>query len=164
MQEFEDACNKGYLAIRKHSRQLLQLLEMSAFSAGAGTALPCLEGDALEEVKKRLKLTCRSPASTDLLLVSVELQLAWWPRVEHCRCPGEVCEHILGHICNVHCRSRTRKHSRSRTCACAHMHLVLHTRSDRDAELHMRAELQKAKEHFSTGLLDHIHTWTHANV
>ena len=56
MPEFEDSCNKGYLAIRKHSRQLLQLMEISSFSAGAGTALPCLEGDAMEEVKKRLKL------------------------------------------------------------------------------------------------------------
>ena len=73
MQEFEDACNKGYLAIRKHSRQLLQLLEMSAFSAGAGTALPCLEGDALEEVKKRLKLTCRSPDSFELLFETIQL-------------------------------------------------------------------------------------------
>jgi len=94
MPEFEDSCNKGYLAIRKHSRQLFQLMEISSFSAGAGTALPCLEGDAMEEVKKRLKLGC----------------------------------------------------------------------SDRDAELHMQAELNKAKEHFSTGLLDQIHNWTHANV
>jgi phosphatidylinositol kinase/protein kinase (PI-3 family) len=94
MPEFEDSCNKGYLAIRKHSRLLFQLLEMSSFSAGAGTALPCLEGDAVEEVRKRLKLGC----------------------------------------------------------------------SDRDAELHMQAELNKAKEHFSTGLLDQIHNWTHANV
>lgn len=29
---------------------------------------------------------------------------------------------------------------------------------------HMSAEIQKAKEHFSTGLLDQIHNWTHANV
>ena len=56
MDEFEDACRKGYLAIRKHSRQVIQMLEMSSFSGGAGTALPCLEGDALVEVTKRLKL------------------------------------------------------------------------------------------------------------
>jgi len=94
MQEFDEACCKGFLSIRSHSRQLLQLLEMSAFSGGAGAALPCLERDALDEVKKRLKLEC----------------------------------------------------------------------SDNDAQVHMRAELQKAKEHFSTGLLDQIHSWTHAHV
>ena len=94
MQEFEEACCKGFLSIRRHSRELLQLLEMSAFSGGAGTALPCLERDATEEVKRRLKLNC----------------------------------------------------------------------SDSEAQQHMSAELQGAKEHFSTGLLDQIHSWTHANV
>lgn len=94
MQEFEEACCKGFLSIRRHSRELLQLLEMSAFAGGAGTALPCLERDAIDEVRKRLKPNC----------------------------------------------------------------------SDSEAQQHMSAELQRAKEHFSTGLLDQIHSWTHANV
>ena len=36
--------------------------------------------------------------------------------------------------------------------------------NDRVAEQHMSAELGKAKEHLCTGILDHIHSWTHAGV
>jgi len=58
MEEFESLCQHGYLAIRKHSRHLLQLLEINSFSGGEGTGLPCLQGDAVDEVKRRLKLSC----------------------------------------------------------------------------------------------------------
>ena len=58
MEEFESLCQHGYLAIRKHSRLLLQLLEINSFSGGEGTGLPCLQGDAVDEVKRRLKLSC----------------------------------------------------------------------------------------------------------
>ena len=67
---------------------------LSSPDVGAGVVLPCLEGDAVEDVRKRLKLET----------------------------------------------------------------------NDRVAEQHMSAELGKAKEHLCTGILDHIHSWTHAGV
>lgn len=80
MDEFEEACNKAYLAIRKQQRQLLQLLELSSFSAGPGTALPCLEGDALDEVKKRLKLSLTDRLAQQVPLASQLCCLGASPR------------------------------------------------------------------------------------
>ena len=181
MDDFEDACRKGYLAIRKHSQELFQMLEMSSFSAGAGTVLPCLEGDAVEEVKKRLKL---NSSDHDAQLVSVS---------PHLCLPQSLCLYssfallVSCHLCPTSCKLR-------RVCARISLRLVaglalglirqaftfvlemLHGLSDGTLDLrmlsdgngfctqHMSAELQKAKEHFSTGLLDQIHNWTHANV
>jgi len=61
MDEFKRLCQEGYLAVRSQSEKLLTLLEIS--KAGAGTGLPCLEGDACEQVKHRLRLDQNAAAA-----------------------------------------------------------------------------------------------------
>eukprot|EP00285_Hemiselmis_virescens_P017994 CAMPEP_0173383614 /NCGR_PEP_ID=MMETSP1356-20130122/6181_1 /TAXON_ID=77927 ORGANISM="Hemiselmis virescens, Strain PCC157" /NCGR_SAMPLE_ID=MMETSP1356 /ASSEMBLY_ACC=CAM_ASM_000847 /LENGTH=99 /DNA_ID=CAMNT_0014338565 /DNA_START=208 /DNA_END=504 /DNA_ORIENTATION=+ len=51
---FRSLCVEGYLAIRRHSHRLLMLLEMSQIAKGSG--LPCLDGDACDKLRGRLKL------------------------------------------------------------------------------------------------------------
>uniref|UniRef100_A0A7S0TUI5 PI3K/PI4K catalytic domain-containing protein n=1 Tax=Hemiselmis andersenii TaxID=464988 RepID=A0A7S0TUI5_HEMAN len=51
---FRSLCVEGYLAIRRHWERLMMLLEMSQIAKGSG--LPCLEGDACEKLRGRLKL------------------------------------------------------------------------------------------------------------
>mmetsp|Transcript_10686 Transcript_10686/g.23895 ORF Transcript_10686/g.23895 Transcript_10686/m.23895 type:complete len:305 (-) Transcript_10686:435-1349(-) len=55
MPEFTNLCKLGYLAVRKHWRQLSTLLEMSSAAAGSA-GLPCLEGDAVRQLALRLRL------------------------------------------------------------------------------------------------------------
>lgn len=54
MTEFERLCVEGFLALRKHSALLLSLLHTSTLAGASG--LPCLEGDAVEQVQRRLVL------------------------------------------------------------------------------------------------------------
>mmetsp|Transcript_6902 Transcript_6902/g.21568 ORF Transcript_6902/g.21568 Transcript_6902/m.21568 type:complete len:263 (+) Transcript_6902:1925-2713(+) len=53
---FRSLCEQSLLAIRKHSRHLLMVIEMFKMAGAGGAGLPCLEGDAIAQVQNRLQL------------------------------------------------------------------------------------------------------------
>eukprot|EP00286_Rhodomonas_abbreviata_P026551 CAMPEP_0181311138 /NCGR_PEP_ID=MMETSP1101-20121128/12969_1 /TAXON_ID=46948 /ORGANISM="Rhodomonas abbreviata, Strain Caron Lab Isolate" /LENGTH=162 /DNA_ID=CAMNT_0023417833 /DNA_START=90 /DNA_END=578 /DNA_ORIENTATION=- len=65
-ESFEGLCVAGYLAIRKHAPLLLSLLHTSRLAGAQG--LPCLEGDAVEQLERRLALS-KSDADARLHMI-----------------------------------------------------------------------------------------------